>query len=57
MPLLSKRIFNCIKPLTDVKSEEKLYSIHHTGERFRSQEYPCRLVSNQKSKMAAPMKK
>ncbi|XP_060562617.1 LOW QUALITY PROTEIN: tyrosine-protein kinase BAZ1B-like [Ruditapes philippinarum] len=44
MPLLSKRIFNCVKPLSDVKPEEEIYTIPHTKEQFRSQlEYEKRL--------------
>ncbi|KAL4225144.1 Tyrosine-protein kinase baz1b [Mactra antiquata] len=38
MPLLSKRIFNCVKPLTDVKPDEKVFTIPHTKEQIRSQE-------------------
>ena len=40
MPLLAKRIFNCVKPLNDIKGDEKVYSITHTKEQFRSREYP-----------------
>ncbi|XP_053384171.1 tyrosine-protein kinase BAZ1B-like isoform X2 [Mercenaria mercenaria] len=38
MPLLSKRIFNCVKPLSDVRPDEKIYTIPHTKEQLRSQE-------------------
>lgn len=45
MPLLSKRIFNCVKALTDVKPDENIYTIEHTKEQFRSQEeYEKRLL-------------
>ncbi|WAR02391.1 BAZ1B-like protein [Mya arenaria] len=44
MPLLSKRIFGCSKSVEDIKPEEKVYTIEHTKENFRSQqEYEKRL--------------
>lgn len=56
MPLLSKRIFNCVKPLTDIKTDEKIFTIPHTKEQIRSEAYPfSKIVRYQKSKMAAPM--
>ncbi|KAH3882244.1 tyrosine-protein kinase BAZ1B-like [Dreissena polymorpha] len=44
MPLLAKRIFNCSKPLDDIKPDEKVYTIPYTKENFRSQhEYEKRM--------------
>lgn len=43
MPLLSKRIFNCVKALVDVKPDEKIYTIPHTKEQLRLQEYPFKI--------------
>ena len=41
MPLLAKKIFNCVKPITDLKADENVFTIQHTKEQFRSKEYPC----------------
>ncbi|XP_046339571.1 tyrosine-protein kinase BAZ1B-like [Haliotis rufescens] len=36
MPLLGKKVFNCLKPLNDIKAEEAVFTIPHTKEQFRS---------------------
>ena len=39
MPLLKGRFVVSVKPLTDVKPDETIYTIPHTNEQFRSLEY------------------
>jgi len=38
MPYLGKKLVNPIKPLVSVDPSEKIYTIKHTGEQFRSKE-------------------
>ncbi|XP_060064510.1 tyrosine-protein kinase BAZ1B-like [Ylistrum balloti] len=37
MPLLGKKIFVSAKPLKDIRSDEKVYTVTHSKEQFRSQ--------------------
>ncbi|KAL3841380.1 hypothetical protein ACJMK2_019534 [Sinanodonta woodiana] len=44
MPLLAKKLFHYVKPLTTVKDDDKIFTIAHTKEQFRSKsEYEKRL--------------
>lgn len=52
MPLLGKKAISQIRPLTDIKPDETIYTIAHTQEQFRSREYPLHLAIFA-SKMAA----
>ena len=56
MPLLGNRPFHQAKPLHDLKPGEKVYTIEHTKEQFRSKEYlfPVGFIMNE-SNMAAPI--
>lgn len=40
MPMLGKKTFHLVKSLNDVQPGEKIYTVLHTQEQFRSKEYP-----------------
>ena len=40
MPLLKGRVIAPVKPLEDIAPDEKIFTIAHTKEQFRSREYP-----------------
>lgn len=49
MPLFGKKIFSTVKPLTDVEASETIYTIPHTKEQFKSEEYPLKTITCEKN--------